>query len=408
MKAKITGILLKCKYELGILIMLLIHSAINFIFEDGMSKFFVPYYLVDFSMGINSRLWVGSIVSLLTDHPTENWINWFARIILFLGLVITAILLGRVVKMAKKEMRIVLYGFILFFCSGSLTTACFSKYIGILDIHMYILALVAIAFVHHKYLRWLVPFLCVAGVFVNYVFTISYFPMIILAILYLADRREKKAGSIILFSMTVIIVLALTYYCVFLGKNYMNITFDELWDIIEKKCGREFEFDVVRYFSLYLFGSDPINAVDKDVANASPIEFVQILSETLYSTTHDYREITTLLIVSVPVIVFFWFIWITCIKNAERKSTKFVYLCCMLSVLFIPVCCLLSTDFIRWISAGVMVQFAMCFYMFAMHDEPFEKAAGIIERFFRRNKVALVFIFAFYGFINEFQLVTLR
>lgn len=408
MKGKITDILSKCKYELGIFIILMIHSMMNFVFEEGMSKFFVPYYLVDFSMGINSRLWVGSLVNLFTDHPTENWINWFARIILLLGLIITAVLLGKVVRMSKKEMRLILYGFILFFCSGSLTVACFSKYIGVLDIHMYILALVAIVFARNKYLRWLVPLLCVAGVFVNYVFTISYFPMVILAILYFADRDEKKAGNIMLFSITVIIVLALTFYCVFLGKNYMKVTFDELWTIIEQKCGREFEFDVVRYFSLYLFGTDPINAVDKDVANASPLEFLQILSETLYSTTHDYREITTLLIISVPVIVMFWFIWITCIRNTEKKSSKFVYFCFMISVLCIPVCCLLSTDFIRWISAGVMGQFALCFYMFALHDAPFEKAAEKIGAFFKRNKIALVFIFAFYGFINEFQLVTLR
>ncbi len=407
MKEKISGILLKCKYELGIFIMLIIHSLIHFRYYNGMPRYFLPQYLVDFSMGINSRLWVGSIVSLLTDHPTENWINWFSRIILLLGLLMTAVVLGRVVRLTKKEERLVLFGFILFFCSGSLTVACFSKYSGLLDIHMYILTIVAVFIVRHKYFRWLVPLLCVAGVFVNYAYTISYFPLVVLTILYLADRDEKKAGNIALFSVTVITVLVVTFYCVFLGKNYMNVTFDELWTIVEQKCGREFEYMDIRYFSLYLFGIDPIRVVDKDVSTAQPLEFIQILSQTLYESTSDHSNITTLVVITVPVVLAFWFIWINCIRSTQSKSRKFVYLCFMLSTLFIPICCLLSTDFIRWIASGIIVQFALCFNMFTLRDEPFEKAAEKLKSFFTENKIVFWVIYIIYSLIWETPLVAL-
>ncbi len=406
MLARTKNAFLDFKYEFAIIAMLCIPAIRNFECLKSMIDGFYPFYLVDFSMGINSRMLVGSVVSLLTDHPTEEWLNWFARIVLFLGMLLTAVVLGRVIRATKAEDRNILYVFILMFTFGTLTLDTFFYYMGFLDIHMYIIALLGICFANNRYLRWLIPVLCVAGVFVNYVFIISYFPIVLLIVLHLAERKEDKKTDVLIFVLSIVLTLASTYYCVFLGKYTMNITFDELWELIEKKSGIEFDFRYVRYFDYYLFGNDVVEAeIGVELSELSNFEFVIALAKTLIDKGTDFENLIMIFIVAIPVLVMFLVLWILCVKSAERKSRKFIYICFMLSELLIIPCCLLSTDTIRWVSSGVISQFAFCFYMFYDGDKSFGEAANKFKNFFIKNKLALIALLLFYMLSPQFSVV---
>lgn len=406
MKTKALNFANKFKYELGIFVLLCLQALLNFNDLKGISDMFLSHYLVDFSMGKTSRLFVGSIVNILTDNPTEEWLNWFARIVLLLTLILTAAVLGRVVRKTKDEMKLPVYAFLLFFATGSFTMHGFSCFFGMLDVHMFIFAVIAVVFAQNRYLRWLVPVLCVVGVLVNYVFTISYFPIVILVILYLADRHEKKAADIFIFCITVIITLVLTFFFAFEGKNTMTVTFDEMWSIMEQKLGAELSFEQVEYFNLYLFGDDTASSIVGDISQFTPIEFVTTLVKYLYGYEINLSGVLTIALIAVPIMAVFCLIWIMCIRREKKKSRRFVYACFMLSMLFIPVCCLLSTDLIRWISAGVLTQFGLCFYMFYAHDEAFEKTVEKFKKFFTENKIAFIALFVAYAFTRQLYLGT--
>ncbi len=408
MRTKAADIFERCKYELGVFALLCIQVLFNIEELKGMLRSFYVYYLVDFSMGKTSRLLIGSIVSLFTDKPTEAWINSFARIVLFLTLLLTAVVIGHFVKAAKNEMKMPVYAFILFFVSGSFTLYGFSKFFGMLDIYMYIFALLAIVFAQNKYLRWLTPLLCAAGVFVNYSFTISYFPIVILVILYLAESKEKKAADIILFCITVIVTVALTFYCAFIGNETMVVSFDELWQRANEKAGYKIGYDFVEYFKLYLY-NDAVAAkitFEKPLPEYSPIDFVITMAKYMLVYENNLSGLVTLAIAVLPVIAMFWIIWIMSIRNTKNKSRRFVYACFMLSTFFIPISVILSTDPIRWIAAGVINQFLLCFYMFYKHDEPFEAVMNKMKSFFSNNKFVLVLMFAFYAFSIRYNLGT--
>lgn len=398
MAGKIKKLVSEWKYEAVIFLMTMITVLINIDELSGIHHMFVMHYLPDFSMGINSRVLIGSLVKLLNPHPTEKWLTGFAIVFLITGMLLTAILLGRVVKKSTSENKVSVWIFILFFVSGAFTLSQFSRFFGMLDIHMYILAIFSAVFAGNKYLRWLVPVLCVAGVLVNYSFAISYFVIVLLAMLYYADKNEKKAGDIAVFVITVLSVLALTFYFVFEAHKHMFMTYEDALEIMKEKIGHTFTQEQEEYILLYLFGSHPEseNLYGFSIEDATPIQFIYYFARFLVENRIGTVGLFSLALVTVPVVIAFWIIWIMCIKNTEKKGTKFVYLCAILSAFLIPLCCLLSTDYTRWIGAIIMCQFAMCFQMFYLRDEAFDKTIGKLRAIFSENKIILIIIYFVY------------
>lgn len=398
MAEKIKKVATQWKYEAVIFLMTMVTVFINIDELSGIHPMFVAHYLPDWTMGINSRILVGSFVKLLNPHPTEEWLTNFCIVFLVLGMMLTAIVLGRVVKKSTSDNTLSVFVFILFFVSGAYSIPQFSRFFGMLDIHMYIIAILSVVFAGNKYLRWFVPVLCVAGVLVNFAFTISYFIIVLLAMLYYADKNEKKAGDIAVFVITVISVVALTLYCVFEAHNHMFMTYEDAVKIIEGKVGHAFSEEQKEYISIYLFGLHPESEklYGVGIKDATPIQYIYVFVKFLLENRTGTAGRFSLALVAIPVILFFWAIWIMCIKNTEKKSTKFVYICAMLSVLFIPVCCLLSTDYTRWIGAILMCQYAMCFLLFYVGDEAFDKTVGKLRAIFSKNKFILLVIYMVY------------
>ena len=398
MVKKIKGLVYKWKYEAVIFLMTMVTVLLNVEKLSEIHHMFVMHYLPDFSMGINSRVIIGSLVKLLKPHPTEKWLTGFAIIFLIIGMFLTAIVLGRVVKKSTSENKLAVWIFILFFVSGSYTISQFSRFFGMHDIHMYIIAILSVVFAGNKYLRWFVPVLCVAGVLVNYSFAISYFIIVLLAMLYHADKNEKKAGDIAVFVITVVSVLALTFYFVFEANKHMFMTYEDALEIMREKIGHPFTPEQEEYISLYLFGSHPEseNLYGFSIEDATPIQFIYYFVKFLLENRTGTAGIFSLALVTVPVVIAFWIIWIMCIKNTEKKGTKFVYICAILSAFFIPLCCVLSTDYTRWIGAVIMCQFAMCFLMFYLRDEAFDKTVKKLRAIFSGNKIILIIIYFVY------------
>lgn len=398
MVGKIKKFVLNWKYEAVIFLLTMIPVFLNIEKLSEIHPMFVIHYLPDFSMGINSRILIGSFVNLLNSHPTEEWLTNFAIIFLIIGMFLTAIVLGRVIKKSASDNRLSVFVFILFFVSGAYTISQFSRFFGMLDIHMYIIAILAVVCAGNKYLRWFVPVLCIAGAFVNYGFAISYFIIVLFAMLYHAEKSEKKAGYIAVFIITVISVLALTFFFVFRAYAYMFMTFEDALKIMEGKIGHTFSEEEKEYIALYLFGVHPESEKLYGVViyGSSPLDYLYYFAKFIYENRIGTRGMFSLALVTVPVVLAFWAIWIMCIKNTEKKGRKFVYICAMLSVFFIPVCCILSTDYARWIGAIIMCQFAMCFLMFYFRDEAFDKTVGKFRQLFSKNRIVLIILYLVY------------
>ena len=397
MKIKIPPALEKFRYELSAFLLLVIQACMNIDFRNGMDNNFYVYYLADFSMGKTSRLLIGSLINLLTDKPTTVWLNCFAAVVLLLTFILTSLLVGRVIKSTEGKMRTVITVFSLFFVSGAFTFWGFSKFFGILDIYMYLLAVISVIAAHNRIFRWLIPAFCVGGVLINYVFTISYYPIIALVLLYLIATSEKKAGNVIILLLSGGISVALMFYCLIVGKTTATMPFEEMWQIMEDKLGTEISYNAATYYEFYLYGTEE-NSVSYGIdMNASVSNFIEAFSRYLLESAHNIRDFISVTIGALPVFGVFWYIWGKCFGAAETKLKKFVFFCIIVSPVFTVICCLLSTDITRWAAPGIFTQFILGFVMFAGKDKLFEDTLLSIRAKLKGRSFVVIMLWLVYA-----------
>lgn len=380
----------KFGYELFVFILLAVQVLDNSHRTEAMSPIRTTFYLGDLSMGFASRLIIGSFVNLLTDNPTPEWLASYGRVVLWAVLIAVSIVLGRILRKTAKEMKDAALIFTLFFCTGSLTLYGFSYFFGMLDIYMFIAMLASALLINNKYLRWLVPLLSVFGVFVNYAYLITYFPLVILLILY-NTAKTKKPVDIIYFIASCLPIIAATVYCVLFERNSVTITFSELWDTMIEKSGYPFVYEEVCYFDFYLFGvSDSYGVANFEFNNMTPIEFLTSLPKIVFSLELDTTTYFILGSIALPVLAVFISLWIKCIKLSQTKTEKFVFLCAILATLLIFLNCIISNDITRWVEAGFIVQFGFVFFLFAKRDETFRRVIIRTKEWMKGKSLLLV------------------
>ncbi len=398
MKIKAINIISKIKYELAIFLLLCIQACIDTSIFEGVNPGYYGYYLADFSMGKTSRLLIGSFVNLLTDHPTVEWINGFAAVVLVLVYIFTAILIGRIIRSTPADIRNPVTVFSLFSVSGVFGIYIFSRFFGLLDIYMYLFTVLAVIVARNKVLRWLIPILCAGGVLVNYVYTIAYFPLVAAVLLYLIFTQEKKVGNSILFTVTCAVSVFLMFYCTFVGKETATFPFEEMQAIMEGKLGEKLTYEQIHYFDYYLYGSHANEEIlGVNMEGMSPTEFIALLLWYLSTEGYNTGGIIAVTVGALPIFAVFWMIWFRCIKSAETKPRKFVYLCFMLVPIFTVACCVLSTDMPRWAASGLIIQFGLGFFMLAMKDKPFENVMREIKALFKGKEFIVGAIYLVYA-----------
>lgn len=402
MKTKVSKIISYFGYELGIFIILGIQAFFNRGMIINMENDFNSYYLLDYSMGFNSRMLVGSFVNLLTDNPTASWLKGFMITVLVLTLLAVSLLLGRIIRCTEKEKRNVLYVFVLFFVFGTLTMYGFSRYFGLLDIHMFICALLAVVCATNKYLRWFTPVFALAGVFVYYPFTLTYFVAVIGICFYFAVREKQSKSNFVIFLITAVAVVGATYFFAFESRDFMKVTFDEMWKIMEQKSGIKFEYDEIRPFDMFFYGNSIDADLGHEVRDMSPFEVIKTVFMITTGQIGEYHEtnydgLLSLCMILLVVLAGFVPVWVLCIKNSETKPQKFVFLCFILGLLFIPISWLISTDYSRLAQAGVLNQFIFAFVMFFKKDPAFEKTTEQLKSFFKGKEILLAVYFLIYA-----------
>lgn len=397
LKKKAINVISKFKYELAAFLLLCVQAFVDSDLLRGMDPGFYGYYLADFSMGKTSRLLIGSFVNLLTDNPTVEWINGFAAVILVLTYIFTALLIGKVIKSTDSQLRPCVVIFSLFAVSGAFGVYTFSKFFGLTDIYMYLFTVLSVVAVRNRMFKWLIPLFCIGGVLINYVYTIAYFPLIAAVLLYLIFTQEKKAGNIILFVAVCAVSVLLMFYCAFIGKETATFTFEEMQSIMESKLGEELTYDQIHYYDYYLYGSHQNEELyGVNMQGMTPVEFIGALLWYLSEVGYNFRGMITVTLSALPVFIGFWVLWFRCIREAETKPRKFIYLCFMLVPLFTVLCCVLSTDMTRWAASGTIVQFGLCMFMFAVKDKPFEKVMLKFKELIKGRGVIVAVIWIVY------------
>jgi len=401
MKTKALNFFSAIKYQLIIFVVLGVQAIITMAQSEGVGPHLSIYYLVDMSMVVASRTWVGTLASILTDHPTYEWISKFAVVILFLMIFIVSVVAGKVIKNVEKELRPQIIIAALFLVTGTFTFHPFYRYLGMVDIHMCIIAIVAVVFLNNKVLRWLVPALCAAGFFVHQVFVITYFPLIIFAALYIMlCTKNGRVFKTVLFLAVFAATVAVFVWGVLYGTDTNKFaTSEEMAKFVEEKGQCTLTEGALINLNMQYFYAPPeeVGLTAEQVNNMSLWEL--FLGWARYTNViRDFPINDILSIFSFVTVVcgFFWAIWIKSMKNTDSKLKRFVFFCFMISVLGAPLSCIIAPDYIRWCQAIILVQFGFVFFMFYMKDDAFEKTMVQLREFFKDKKILIVIAFVAY------------
>lgn len=398
MKTKAAKIFSCCKYELIIFIVLAVQALAELFPFNGVGEFTSVYYLADYSMGKASRLLVGSVFNLFTDNTTMENINTFALVVLFLTLLMVAVIVGRVVRNTEAELRPQLYLMILFFVSGSFTFAFFSKVLGLLDIYMFIAAVLAVVCSFRKVTRWLVPVICAIGVLIHNIFIVSYFPFVILTLFYFLIKENKKIMNSILLLASVAVTVGLTVYFTAYSADNMAVTFEEFCEIIRQKSSEEISDAGLYGIGFHLFNIAGDNFGGYTAGASVDMSFFDLVKNIM---AYMFAEISlkkaaSVIVISLLIFAVFWIIWIKCMKNTDSKGKKLIYLAFTLSSLMVFCGFVVTTDYIRWVQAFLLSQFGFAFMMFCVKDEPFAATMQQLRGYFKNKKFLLALIYMVY------------
>ena len=405
MKTKAAKIFSSIKYELCIFIVLAVQAIYKLYPDFSVGEYTRLYYLIDYSMGKTSRLLVGSIVKLFNPDPTPEWIAGFCMIVLGFTLLLSAVVIGKVIKCSDSEIKVQTLVLALFAVTGIFTFSNFSVYLGILDIWMFVVALVALLCLGNKYLQWLVPVLCAVGVFIHNGFAITYFPLIALAAFYLAITKEKKIATSLVFIISCAVAVVATLWVSVKGAGTAAMTYEQLVEALRFRGGYTYTDFGINNIAFYLLDIPPesTGVTPEMVAGASALERMKLMAGVNLadiSLTHTI----SLCIFGGAVIAAFWAVWVMCMKNTESKVRRFVYLCFMLSVFTIPLGMLVAQDFIRWFQSAIITQFAVAMLMVVTKDEPFKKTVQQLSYYFKDKTVLLAIIFIVYAMMQPYGL----
>lgn len=343
-----------------------------------------PYFMSYQDFGFQSRMFIGTVFRLFSETIGTSAL-YYTLIAVVVGLnALVAVTLGNALRRCPRDAE---KGFtvflILFLCSPfSLSFLFHAENFGRFDMYLIVLTTIMVCVVRHKYLKWLIPLLCVACVAIYQGYIMLYMPIIAIILIYEGIRKHLRISYLIIGGLSVLSVAALSVYFQYGAPGFAFQTSADVIDYLAPRT--DFELS-----ELMIFGEYFINVVD------------YFLYQKLIVKSFAVPYTLCVLIMTLPIIVVFISLWFSAWKTARGWLKKGIVLLCMVAPLMaMPV--FIGNDWDRWISAVFLTQFALALYLINDGFECVSKSAEKIRRYLSDHK-ALFFFMVLYLSVFQFS-----
>ncbi|HOU10184.1 MAG TPA: hypothetical protein PL044_04760 [Clostridiales bacterium] len=369
--SKLRAFIRRFQYEILLLLVMGALSAAVINWHSPVDPITYGFYLADYRLGFCSRMLIASVVSMLSgQRVTEGFLAAFTLISLLAAFVLTAVLLGRVIKAAGIQLRGAVAVLALLFCCAGNGVLMYAQIVGMLDIYWYIFAALSILCIKNRTLRWLVPLFCVMGIASHYAFLFSFLPLILLLLYRDSIAAQPEKGARALFWLSAAVSLAAAVYFVFFAHLTITLSQEEFIAAIKNRTDLPVWED---YFRGYFFFTD---------RQGIQVGGVKGLLEALAGTAAEsFRLQNTLRILAgaVPAAVLFGFLWRQALRYSTDKREKRLIILYMLLPLCALPALLISSDVSRWVSSALMSQFALVFYLLFSGSEAVRESLVLLK-----------------------------
>ena len=305
-------------------------------------------YLLDFNFYIGSRTFIGSVLTLLTEHITYQQI-FALNTAVYAAMILAFFALGiHTVKIAVKEDNNFMFLIAALFIVCPYSVMQYANWVGTYDIYLCLFAVLCGVLSGTKRMHWLCPVICVIAIFTHYAFVFSYFPAVLSVQIYDIITREKRKSAIVSAVLGFAASFASAVYCGFFANNTIRMTRDELYAYMENRLGMPVENKP--YIDSYYF--------DEDVFG--------MLSGFKNSIVND-EFIKNFVLFFLPVMLLFVALWCYyIIKNSNKQTVAGVFFVltavCSFALIFLII------EAPRWQAAAILSQFIILFAVMKKKD----------------------------------------
>lgn len=323
---------------------------------------YMTFFLPDFRLGFVSRVLVGSIIYLFTDHPTVRMVAVILYVTLFLSF---SLFCWFQALIAKKALRTSDYATLLlsylFFANKIFWCDLFQE-LGLLDIFMVVLVQVFLLCIERKRTLgyWLAPFICFIGLMIHTSFFFFGFP-IVAAILWFELLRQGKPNRLCALFFTVSCVVSVALFILFtiFPQDLVRVGPEELTSMIKEKYDGTIQD---KYFIYHMYRTDAV--VNNDTIDAFDFLRAASVSRDIFSRAM-LLQILNLLVLSVPFVS-------GCVLHARRSGNRLIaYLGFIAPLVTLYPSLLFSSDTERFFSLCILALYMLLHYTATQTDTSF-------------------------------------
>ena len=311
-------------------------------------------FLGDFSIGICSRLLVGSIISIFKETITREWLTSFLRVVTVAVFLVTAHYAGSTLSASEKTNRKSLTLFTLLFviCPFSITVFA-GDIFGFIDIFCMVILLMTAYFSESKIFINAVPLLTIAGVFIHDCYITGYMAPCLGILAYIVIRRQGRfLWRSPVFISSAVAGFAASFYTLLFSRYTITMSAEEMLEYLAKKGNTTIQ-DVSGYLEDMLMLVDVRNLAPAGTERTpvnSIIYMIRFAVECL-----GRKELLFLLSI-IPLMMLIFTIWIKAMKMADGFTQKLPYILFMLTPVPQLISLILSVDYTRFLSTILISQ----------------------------------------------------
>lgn len=333
------------------------------------------FYLADFSVGFESRLLLGAVLGLFYDTVTPEQIFRVAGIATLLSFILQAVITGIVLRKSLQKREFAVTALVAVFLMNPLVSQENIMAKGYFDTYELILFLCWLFFCDTKPGKLIVPGLCFLAILLHPGFMFSFMPPVLAIMFYGMFLKEKKTDRILSgtgFITGCVSTIGSFVYFVFMAGDRLRMTSEEFAaHLLDKFALTKMEsIHFCREFGEYPFYYRGIEyyLFRKDRYREEYTSFVDFFGSIREEVSRIAPSVyVRYFIAFLPILIVFTLLWVSCMRKV-RGTAKLPYLVFIGTFIMVPVGCFSSTDVWRWVSAGIITQYALLFALFRQND----------------------------------------
>jgi len=379
----------KYKYELSIFFILVFELIIYAPTPSAMHTYCATPYALSYELGFGTKLFIGTIVTQIANIFNDGFIsyNLVYCFVFFFVLLIAALIawfIGNSIKTSNNTNMTGLLSVIFLASPASFSYLFYWGNYGRMDTYLIGFVLLSILFINKGRLKYFIPVLSIEGIATHQFYSVSFFPLVFMVMLYHIYKENYSKRSIIFVAANVLIVFITFIAFQFCSNLVLFDDYMSLYNYIAPKTNLPFHAEMIR---MEYFASLKDNLVEYNLMD---------INERIAKTIIVLAMLT-------PVHLMFFSIWQNAKKAAESKYLKVFFTLMMILPLAILPYIAIACDWGRGLAAAYFIQFIMVLYLSKENCTAVNIALEKLWGYCKNNVVLIGLMIVYLCALGKFQ-----